>query len=79
MLATRYSLLATQVSGSNAETAVQMVIDLVVAEVLLELAEGGFGVDDDRLDAGDGGEVLKHFGGDRVAVTGVVRAAGVDP
>ena len=51
-----------------------MVIDLVVAEVLLERGERRAVVDDDGLDAGDGGEVFQHLGGDRVAVAGVVGA-----
>ena len=56
-----------------------MVKHLVVTQVLFELRQAGVGVDVNGLDAGDGGEVFEHFGGDRVAVTGVVGAPGIDP
>src|SRR5580698_4826462 len=57
----------------------EVVVEFVVAELLLEGAKFGVAVDDGQFDAGDCGEVFHVFGGDSVAESGVVRAAGVNP
>ena len=63
----------------SAQTRGEVVIDLVVAQVLFELAQTGVAVNNRTFDSGDFREILHMLGGDRVTEAGVMGSAGMDP
>ena len=59
--------------------AFEEVVYLVVAQVLLEIANVSIGINRHKFNAGNLRKIFQMLARDRVAVTGVMRAARVDP
>jgi len=63
----------------ESQTSIQMVIKIVSTQRILELIHFRVLVDHQELDPGHAGKILQVFRNDRIAETGMMSAASVDP